>query len=450
MRIRRAYRRRSEGFLRAGKAAARVEQPSQYPRRVKGRCAMINEANTGFMLLAASLVMLMTPGLAFFYGGLVGRSNTLTIMIQSFASMGITTVLWWAIGYSLCFSGGADGIYGNFHLAFLKGVTPDSIYGPSRIPLVVLIAYQMMFAIITPALITGAFTNRVSFKAYLIFLVVWQLFVYYPFVHMIWGNGVLAQWGVRDFAGGIVVHASAGWAALASVLYVGKRKFVDTPHNIPFIALGTGLLWFGWYGFNAGSELKVDGITAQAFLNTDIAASFAATTWLFVEWWHARKPHFVGLLTGAVAGLATITPAAGYVPIYASAVIGVVAGGVCYGAVLLKNRLRWDDALDVWGVHGVGGSLGILLLGVFASTAINPAGGVGLIHGSGSFFGKQLVADVACSAYAFVFTYVMLKVINQITPVRVGEAAEMGLDEAMHGETAYEDPKPVGGVAPAL
>ena len=287
---------------------------------------MFNQANTGFMLLAASLVMLMTPGLAFFYGGLVGRSNTLTIMIQSFASMGITTVLWYVVGYSLCFSGGADGIYGNFHLAFLRGVTPDSIYGPSRIPLVVLIAYQMMFAIITPALITGAFTNRVSFKAYLLFLVVWQLFVYYPFVHMIWGGGVLAEWGVRDFAGGIVVHASAGWAALASVLYVGKRKYVDTPHNIPFIALGTGLLWFGWYGFNAGSELKVDGITATAFLNTDIAASFAATTWLFIEWWHARKPHFVGLLTGAVAGLATITPAAGYVPIYASVVIGIAAG----------------------------------------------------------------------------------------------------------------------------
>jgi Amt family ammonium transporter len=412
---------------------------------------MFNEANTGFMLLAASLVMLMTPGLAFFYGGLVGRSNTLTIMIQSFASMGITTVLWWGIGYSLCFSGGNDGIYGNFHLAFLKGVTPHSIYGPSRIPLVVLIAYQMMFAIITPALITGAFTNRVSFKAYLIFLVVWQLFVYYPFVHMIWGGGLLAHWGVRDFAGGIVVHASAGWAALASVLYVGKRKYVDTPHNIPFIALGTGLLWFGWYGFNAGSELKVDGITAQAFLNTDIAASFAATTWLFIEWWHARKPHFVGLLTGAVAGLATITPAAGFVPIYAAVVIGIVSGLVCYLAVQLKNRLRWDDALDVWGVHGVGGSLGILLLGVFASTAINPAGGVGLIHGSGSFFGKQLVADVACSAYAFVFTYAMLKVINLITPVRVEEAAEMGLDEAMHGETAYEDPPSLGGTpAPAV
>ena len=333
---------------------------------------MINGANTGFMLLAAALVMIMTPGLAFFYGGLVGRSNTLTIMIQSFASMGITTVLWWLVGYSLCFSGGTNGIYGNFDHAFLRGVTVHSVYEPSHIPLVVLIAYQMMFAIITPALITGAFTNRVTFKAYLIFLVVWQLAVYYPFVHMFWGGGLLAHWGARDFAGGIVVHASAGFAALASVLYVGKRKFVDSPHNIPFIALGTGLLWFGWYGFNAGSELKVDYITSLAFLNTDLAASFAAVTWLFVEWRAARKPHFVGLLTGAVAGLACITPAAGYVPIYASVVIGIAAGLVCYYAIQLKNRLKWDDALDVWGVHGVGGLLGIVLLGVFASDGDEP------------------------------------------------------------------------------
>ena len=361
---------------------------------------MFNGANTGFMLLAASLVMLMTPGLAFFYGGLVGRSNTLTIMIQSFASMGITTVLWWLVGYSLCFNGGADGIYGNFHLAFLRHVSVHTLYTPSGIPLVVLIAYQMM-------------------------------------LHMLWGGGLLAHWGARDFAGGIVVHASAGWAALASVLYVGKRKFLDLPHNIPFIALGTGLLWFGWYGFNAGSELKVDDITATAFLNTDIAASFAATTWLFVEWWYAKKPHFVGLLTGAVAGLATITPAAGYVPIYASVVIGIASGVVCYYAIQLKNRLHWDDALDVWGVHGIGGLLGIVLLGVFAGTAINPNGAQGLVHGSATFFAKQVAAGVGCSAYAFGFTYVMLKVIDLITPVRVGSEAEEGLDAAMHGESAY-------------
>jgi Amt family ammonium transporter len=400
---------------------------------------VFSAANTGFMLLAASLVMLMTPGLAFFYGGLVGRSNTLSIMIQSFASMGITTVMWWLIGYSLCFSGGVNGIYGNFHLALLRHVGVHELYKPSGIPTTVLIAYQMMFAIITPALITGAFTNRVTFKAYLLFLIVWQVFVYYPFVHMLWGGGLLAHWGVHDFAGGIVVHASAGFAALASVIYVGKRRVADAAHNIPFIALGTGLLWFGWYGFNAGSELKVDDITSIAFLNTDLAASFAAITWLFIEWRHSRKPHFVGLLTGAVAGLATITPAAGFVPIYASVIIGIAAGVVCYCAILLKNRMRWDDALDVWGVHGVGGLLGIILLGVFASTAVNPNGSVGLIHGSATFFGKQVVAGVGCSLYAFLFTYAMLKVIDLITPVKVTEADERHLDEALHGEMAYAD-----------
>jgi len=403
---------------------------------------VINGANTGFMLLAASLVMLMTPGLAFFYGGLVGRSSTLSIMIQSFASMGITTVMWWLVGYSLCFSG-SGAIFGNLHYAFLKGVEPSSIYAPSQIPLVVLIAYQMMFAIITPALITGAFTNRVSFRAYLIFLVVWQLLVYYPFVHMIWGGGMLADWGVKDFAGGIVVHASAGWAALASVLYVGRRKFIDLPHNIPFIALGTGLLWFGWYGFNAGSELKVDDITSLAFLNTDLAASFAAVTWLFVEWRFSKKPHFVGLLTGAIAGLACITPAAGYVPIWASVVIGIAAGIVCYAAIRLKTRLKWDDALDVWGVHGIGGLLGIILLGVFAGTATNPNGAQGLIHGTATFFGKQVTAGVCCSLYAFAFTYVMLVLIDRIATVRVTTAEERGLDEAELGETAYEFDAPV-------
>ncbi len=398
---------------------------------------MFNPANTAFMLLAAALVMLMTPGLAFFYGGLVGRSNTLTIMVQSFASLGVTTVLWWLLGYSLCFSGGADGLYGNFHYALLRNVGVHSIYAPSQIPLVVLIAYQLMFAIITPALITGAFANRVRFRAYLFFLVAWQLAVYYPFVHMIWGGGLLEHWGVRDFAGGIVVHASAGWAGLASVLYVGRRKFFDSPHNIPFIALGAGLLWFGWFGFNAGSELKVDDITALAFLNTTLAAAFASVTWLALEWSSARKPHFVGLLSGAIAGLATVTPAAGYVPIWASVVIGIAAGVVCYSAIALKNRLHWDDALDVWGVHGVGGLLGILLLGVLASTAVNPAGAQGLIHGGGAFFAKELAAGVGCAAYAFIFTHAMLRVINLITPVHVGTEEERGLDAAELGEAAY-------------
>src|SRR4029077_18230238 len=259
-----------------------------------------------------------------------------------------------------------------------------------------------------------------------------------PFVHMIWGGGILQRWGVLDFAGGIVVHTTAGMAALASVLYVGRRRVLDGgPHSVPLVALGTGLLWFGWYGFNAGSEFRVDATTAVAFLNTDVAASFAAITWMVVGWWQEKRPTFVGLLTGAVAGLATVTPAAGYVSPITAVMIGIASGVICYFAVALKNRLHWDDALDVWGVHGVGGMLGIVLLGVFAGTAINPAGGVGLVHGAGSFFGKQIAAGLGCSLYAFVFTYAMLKVIDVIVPVRVGKDAESGLDEHMHGESAY-------------
>src|SRR5437667_3530572 len=332
--------------------------------------------NTGFMLLCSSLVMLMTPGLAFFYGGLVGRKNVLAIMMQSFVSMGWTTVLWWVCGFSMCFSGahkdGTDlaGIIGNFDWAFLRGITLSTPSPNDTIPMIVFCAYQMMFAIITPALITGAFANRVTFIAYMLFLTAWLLLVYFPFVHMVWGGGMLADWGVKDFAGGIVVRNIAGIAGLASVLYVGERKVADRgPHSIPLVALGTGLLWFGWYGFNAGSEFRVDSVTATAFLNTDIAASFAAVAWLVVAWFREKKPKFLGLLTGAVAGLATITPAAGFVSPTTAVIIGTAAGVVCYYACALKNKLRWDDALDVWGVHGVGGFLGIVLLGVFASTA---------------------------------------------------------------------------------
>ena len=398
------------------------------------------------MLVCASLVMLMTPGLAFFYGGLVGRKNVLAIMIQSFVSLGWTTVLWFSFGYSMCFSGnmanGTDyfGIIGNFHLAFLNGVglsTPCPVN--TSIPLAVFFAYQMMFAIITPALITGAFTNRVTFKAYFWFLTAWLIFVYFPFVHMVWGGGILQQWGVLDFAGGIVVHNIAGIAALASVLYVGKRKVIDKgPHSIPLVALGTGLLWFGWYGFNAGSELAVDAVTAQAFINTDIAASFAAIAWLLIEWTGSKKPKFVGLLTGAVAGLATITPAAGFVSAGSAAIIGIIAGIVCYFAVALKNKLKWDDALDVWGVHGVGGFIGIILLGVFASTTFNPNGANGLLHGNPTFFMKEVVAVLGSSVYAFIFTYAMLWIIDKFTTVKVSEDVEnSGLDEGLHGETAY-------------
>ncbi len=403
---------------------------------------MYDTGLTGFMILATSLVMLMTPGLAFFYGGLADRKNILGVMIQSFVSLGITTILWFAVGYSLCFSG--DGaIIGNLDKAFLNGVTPNAVFSPDRnFPELIFVAYQMMFAIITPALITGAFANRVSFKAYLIFLVFWQIFVYYPFVHMVWGGGILADWGVLDFAGGIVVHATAGFAALASVLYVGARRNPDSkPNSIPLVAVGTALLWFGWYGFNAGSELNVNGITAQAFLNTDVAASFAAITWLLIEWNRKdRKPTFIGLLTGAVAGLATITPAAGYVTLPVSAMIGVIAGVGCYFAVQLKDRMKWDDALDVWGVHGIGGVIGTIMLGLVATKTINANGVDGLFYGGGSsLFVKELVALVIASIYAFGFTYLMLVAINKITPVKVSELEEeTGLDKALHGEIARD------------
>ncbi len=395
--------------------------------------------NTGFMLLATSLVMLMTPGLAFFYGGLVSRKNVLTIMMQSFVSMGITTILWFVAGYSLCFSGGEGGIIGNLHMAFLKGVSVNDVFGAGHIPLVVFIAYQMMFAIITPALITGAFTNRIRFGAYVIFLILWQLFVYFPFVHMIWGGGLLQKMGVLDFAGGIVVHAIAGMAALASVLYVGKRKVVNSgPHSIPLVALGTGLLWFGWYGFNAGSELRVDQVTAIAFLNTDIAASFAAITWLIIEFFKSGKPKFLGLLTGAVAGLATITPAAGYVTLTSAVIIGIVAGAVSFFAVELKNKLKWDDALDVWGVHGVGGTIGIIMLGIFATKTVNDAGSNGLLYGNSAFFFKELITVLVASVYAFLFTLVILKLISFVTKVKVTEQEEInGVDSSILGEDAY-------------
>jgi Amt family ammonium transporter len=390
------------------------------------------------MLVATALVMIMTPGLAFFYGGLVSRKNVLAIMMQSYVSMGVTTILWVTVGYSLCFSGGAGGIIGDLELAFLQGISPSDLFG--TMPTLLFVVYQMMFAVITPALITGAFAGRITFKAYLIFLVAWQLFVYFPFVHMIWGGGMLDDWGVLDFAGGIVVHALAGMAALASVLFVGSRQNEDEAvHNVPFVALGAALLWFGWFGFNAGSELAVDGITALAFINTQIAAGFAAITWLLIAWHYDEKPSFVELLIGMIAGLATITPAAGFVSPQSAMVIGVAAGVVCYFAVVLRKKKGLDDALDVWGVHGVGGCLGIIMLGVLGSTAINPAGADGLISGSSTFFMAEVGGLALACAWAFIFTYGMLYAIDKVTPVRVDQGDETGMDVTLHGESAYTD-----------
>ncbi|MGO9659457.1 MAG: ammonium transporter, partial [Acidimicrobiales bacterium] len=338
---------------------------------------MINTGDTAFVLISAALVMVMTPGLAFFYGGLVRRKNFLAIMMQSFISMGVVTVIWVAVGYSLAFSGNVGGVIGNFSWTFLRNVGAKPGPWAPHIPALAHFIFQEMFAIITPALITGAFADRVHFKSYLKFLVAWSLLVYVPIVHWIWGGGFLAKWGVLDFAGGMVVHTSAGFAALASVWVVGARKVAPgesvLPHNVAFVGLGTGLLWFGWFGFNGGSALAANGIAAQAFVNTDIAASVAMCAWTAISWWRSSKPSVVGAFTGAVAGLACITPCAGYVPTWAAFVIGVLAGGVCYLAVEFRNRMKWDDALDVWAVHGVGGLLGSILLGVFAYVAVNAA-----------------------------------------------------------------------------
>ncbi len=403
----------------------------------------INSGDTGFVLLSAALVALMTPGLAFFYGGLVRRKNFLAIMMQSFISMGIVTFIWVAVGYSLAFSGNIlGGFIGNLDWAFLNGVGEAPGPWAPTIPAVAHFTYQEMFAIITPALITGAFADRVNFKSYLKFLVLWSLFVYVPFVHWLWGGGFLAAWGALDFAGGMVVHVSAGMAALASVWVVGARRFGpgerSIAHNIAFVALGTGLLWFGWFGFNGGSALAANGVAAQAFVNTDIAGSIAMCTWLFMTWWKDGKPSLIGAFTGAVAGLACVTPCAGYIPTWSAFVIGLLAGSVCYFAVKFKERMKWDDALDVWAAHGVGGIMGSILLGVFASLAINPAGADGLLEGNPSFLGIQIAAVAIIATYSFVGTWLILKILDRFERVRVPDAVELkGLDSEIHGEAAY-------------
>jgi ammonium transporter, Amt family len=402
----------------------------------------INAGDTAFVLVSAALVALMTPGLAFFYGGLVRRKNFLAIMMQSFISMGVVTTIWVTVGYSLAFSGNIGGLIGNLDWIGLRHVGASPSPWAPNIPSAAHFVFQEMFAIITPALITGAFADRVKFKSYLKFLVIWSLLVYVPLVHWIWGGGFLAKWGVLDFAGGMVVHTSAGFAALASVWVVGARKFgpdeQTLPHNVAFVALGTGLLWFGWFGFNAGSALAANGVAAQAFLNTDIAGSIAMCTWLFIDWRRSGKPSLVGAFTGAVAGLACITPCAGYVPAWAAFIIGLVAGSLCYAAVLYRERRKWDDALDVWAAHGVGGLTGTILLGAFAYLTINSAGADGLFAGNASFLGKQIVAAALVAAYAFVATWVILKVLNRFEEVRVPDTVELeGLDTEMREQSAY-------------
>ncbi len=396
----------------------------------------MNLVDTGFVLICSALVFLMTPGLAFFYGGLVGRHNTLTIMAQNLISLGVVTVVWIVLGFSLAFGDSIGGIFGDLRYGLFK-IEVDDVFPDTTIPTWTFFLFQMMFAVITPALITGAFVDRFRFSSYLIFISVWSLVVYSVLAHSVWGDGLLARLGAIDFAGGTVVHISAGMAALATIAVLGKRHTRTAPHDVRFVALGAALLWFGWFGFNGGSALSPNKIASIAFLNTDISASTAMVVWMLMSWLHKGKPSIIGALTGAIAGLIAITPAAGYVTPGSAAIIGVLAGAVCYGAVLFKERMDWDDALDVWAVHGVGGVLGSILTGVFASpkTGAPP----GLIFGETGLFFANLGATVISMVYAFGMTWIVLKVIGWIKRLKPEtDELEAGLDLTFHGERALD------------
>ena len=395
----------------------------------------INSGDTAFVLISAALVLLMTPGLAFFYGGLARKKNVFSIMFQSFIAMGVVTIIWLMGGFSLAFGKDVGGVIGNLQYFGLKGVgaVPNSMYG-AHIPFIVFCIYQGMFAVITPALITGAFAGRINFKTYLKFLVLWTIFIYLPICHWVWGGGFLQKLGVADFAGGIVVHLSAGIAALSSVLFIGSRNIqkgeTTKPHDIKLIALGTGLLWFGWFGFNGGSALAANSVAAYAFINTNTAAAFAMVSWLVLSWTKEKRPSFVEAMTGAVAGLATITPCSGYVTPASAAAIGIIASLVCYKTVEAMHKVKLDDALDVWGVHGVGGILGSILVGVFAESSVN--GVSGLIEGNVHQLLVQLLAVAITAIYSFAVTYLIFKVINVNGMARVKDETEVkGLDSTL-------------------
>ena len=396
----------------------------------------MNLVDTGFVLICSTLVFLMTPGLAFFYGGLVGRHNTLTIMAQNLISLGVVTVVWIVLGFSLAFGDSIGGIFGDLRYGLFK-IDVNDVFPGTTIPTWTFFLFQMMFAVITPALITGAFVDRFRFSSYLIFIAVWSIVVYSVLAHSVWGGGLLAKLGAIDFAGGTVVHISAGMAALATISVLGKRHTRTAPHDVRFVALGAALLWFGWFGFNGGSALSPNEIASIAFLNTDISASTAMVVWMLMSWLHKGKPSIIGALTGAIAGLIAITPAAGFVTPGSAAIIGVLAGAVCYGAVLFKERMDWDDALDVWAVHGVGGVLGSILTGVFASprTGAPP----GLIFGETGLFFANLGATVISMVYAFAMTWIVLKVIGWIKRLKPEtDELEAGLDLTFHGERALD------------
>jgi Amt family ammonium transporter len=404
----------------------------------------IDRADTAFVLISAALVMLMTPGLAIFYAGMVRTKNVLGTIMQSFILIALISLEWVYLGYTMSFGPDFLGIIGDLSWFGLSGVgsTPCHDYGPT-IPHLVFAIFQCMFAVITPALITGAFAERMRFGPFLLFSLAWAVIVYNPVCHWVWASGGwLKNLGVLDFAGGLVVHLSCGAAALAATFVIGPRKGYGSeniiPHNLPMTLMGTGLLWFGWFGFNGGSALAADGLAGSAFTATHLGGMSAMASWVAIEWIHRGKPTTLGVASGAVAGLATITPGAGFVSPNSAVLIGLIAGLACYTAVASKSRLGYDDSLDVVGIHGVGGIVGTILVGVFASRVINPSGADGLIAGNTSLVLSQLMGVLAVGVYVFCMSWVLLKITDLALGLRVSDDTEQqGLDLGEHSETAY-------------
>lgn len=404
----------------------------------------IDPADTAWVLIASVLVLVMiVPGLALFYGGLVRSKNVLGTIMHSFVILCVVSLLWILFGYSLAFGPDKWGLIGGLEWAGLRdvGLSPHPVYGPT-IPHQAFMIFQMMFAAITPALITGAFAERMKFSALLLFSVLWAVAIYCPIAHWLWGGGWLNKLGALDFAGGAVVHISSGVSALVCAYVLGKRQGYGAeymaPHNLPMVLLATGLLWTGWFGFNAGSALGANAIAVTAFLSTHTAAVTAALAWMAIEWVHRGTPTVLGIASGAVAGLATVTPGAGYVGPFSAMVIGLAAGGLSYAAIMRKGRFGYDDSLDVVGIHGVGGVFGILATGVLASKAVNPDGADGLLHGNAGFFGAQMLATLAVALFAGLGTYLILKLVNRLVGLRISpEEERMGLDLSQHNERAY-------------
>lgn len=400
----------------------------------------IDSGDTAWLLVASALVLLMTPALALFYAGMVRRKNVLSTIMHSMAAIPILSVTWALYGYSLAFGPSVHGLIGSLEYAGLAGLAGD-VHG--TVPTLAFVAFQMMFAVITPALISGAFAERMKFSAYIAFILLWSTLVYDPVAHWVWADGGwLFKLGALDFAGGTVVHLTAGLSALVCALVMGKRvgypRHRSLPHDLTMTMTGAGLLWFGWFGFNAGSALASGQLASLAFMTTHLGAAGGALGWLVVEWRHRGKPTALGVASGLVAGLVAITPAAGYVAPWAAIALGALAGGICYGAVLLKNHFGYDDSLDAFGVHGVGGLAGALLTGVFAQKALNDAGADGALYGNVKQLGVQVLACAATGLYAAGVTYGILKVLQATMGLRVDENEEReGLDSTQHGEEAY-------------